>query len=304
MFDLAAWVQAARPLAQINIVVPLVLGQALAFATLGRFGFGLMVVAGWFGLLVQLVIVFVNDVSDQETDRANLTHARVSGGSRVLPEGKLSSAMLRAAARVTVVALGVFSLTLALAGWPWMPAFAAAAVLLVWAHDHPPLRLAYRGHGELVQGLGTGVVLPLVGYYTQAGTLAGFHWPALVPLVLLGYAGNILSALPDVPSDRASGKRTYPVRRGQWLARRHALELLAIAAAMSGWVLPGLPLWAAVALAGPVLGVAATAVPLLGSADAENRAECERFVMTTAGAAHLLVLLWAAALVLRGSLAH
>jgi len=304
MFDLAAWVQAARPLAQINIVVPLVLGQALAFATLGRFGFGLMVVAGWFGLLVQLVIVFVNDVSDQETDRANLTHARVSGGSRVLPEGKLSSAMLRAAARVTVVALGVFSLTLALAGWPWMPAFAAAAVLLVWAHDHPPLRLAYRGHGELVQGLGTGVVLPLVGYYTQAGTLAGFHWPALIPLVLLGYAGNILSALPDVPSDRASGKRTYPVRRGQWLARRHALELLAIAAAMSGWVLPGLPSWAAAALAVPVLGVAATAVPLLGSADAENRAECERFVMTTAGAAHLLVLLWAAALVLRGLLAQ
>jgi len=304
MFDLAAWVQAARPLAQINIVVPLVLGQALAFAALGRFGFGLMVVAGWFGLLVQLVIVFVNDVSDHETDRANLTRARVSGGSRVLPEGKLSPAMLRGAARVIVVALGVFSLTLALAGWPWMPAFAAAAVLLVWAYDHPPLRLAYRGHGELVQGLGTGVVLPLVGYYMQAGTLAGFHWPALVPLVLLGYAGNILSALPDVPSDRASSKRTYPVRRGQWLARRHALELLAIAAAMSGWVLPGLPLWAAVALAGPVLGVAATAVPLLGSADAENRAECERFVMTTAGAAHLLVLLWAAALVLRGSLAH
>ena len=302
MLDLAAWVQAARPLAQINIVVPLVLGQALAFAALGRFSFALMYLAGWFGLLVQLVIVFVNDVADQETDRANLTHARVSGGSRVLPEGKLSPAMLRGAARVAVAALGVFSFVLAVAGWPWMPAFAAAAVLLVWAYNNSPLRLAYRGHGELVQGLGTGVVLPLVGYYVQAGTLAGFHWPALIPLLLLGYTGNILSALPDVPSDRASDKRTYPVRRGQWLARKHALELLAMATAMSGWVVPGLPFWAAVGLAVPVLGVAAMAVPLLGSADAENRVECERFVMTTAGAAHLLVLLWAAALVLRGLL--
>jgi len=299
MFDLAAWIQAARPLAQINIVVPLLFGQALAFAVFGRFSFGLMYLAGLFGLLVQLVIVFVNDLSDHETDRHNATHARVSGGSRVLPQGKLSPANLRGGAKAALAALAVFSLALALGGRPWMPVFAAAAVLLVWVYDHPPLRLAYRGHGELVQGIGTGVVLPLAGYYVQAGTLAGFHLWALIPLLVLGYTGNILSALPDVPSDRAADKRTYPVRRGQWLARRHALELLAMAAAMSGWVLPGLPFWAVVLLAVPVLAVAALAVPLLGSADAENRAECERFVLTVAGAGHLLVLLWAAALVLR-----
>lgn len=299
MFDLAAWIQAARPLAQINIIVPLLFGQALAFAALGHFSFGLMYLAGCFGLLVQLVIVFVNDVSDHETDRHNFTHARVSGGSRVLPQGRLSLASLRGGAKAALGMLAVFSVGLALGGRPWMPVFAGAAVLLVWAYDHPPLRLAYRGHGELVQGLGTGVVLPLAGYYVQAGTLAGFHFWALIPLVLLGYTGNILSALPDVPSDRTADKRTYPVRRGQWLARRHALELLAMATAMSGWVLPGLPFWAVVLLALPVLAVAALAVPLLGSADAENRAECERFVLTVAGAGHLLVLLWAAALVLR-----
>ena len=298
MFDLAPWIQAARPLAQINIVVPLLFGQALAFATLGHFGFGLLYVAAWFGLLVQLVIVFTNDLSDRETDAANLTHARMSGGSRVLPEGKLSPASLRTGAQVAVAGLAVLSLGLAVAGWFFMPVFAVAAVLLVWAYDHPPLRLAYRGHGELVQGIGTGVVLPLVGYYLQAGTLAGFYFWALIPLLLLGYTGNILSALPDVPSDRGSGKRTYPVRRGQWLARRHSLELLAMAVAMSSWAVPGLPFWGPVAIAVPVLGVAALAVPLLGSADAENRPECERFVMTVAGACHFLVVLWSLALVL------
>jgi 1,4-dihydroxy-2-naphthoate octaprenyltransferase len=145
-------------------------------------------------------------------------------------------------------------------------------------------------------------VLPIVGYYFQAGTFAGLQWSALVPMLLLGYVGNILTALPDVPSDRASGKLSYPVRRGQWLARRHALELLAMAAAMSGLVLPGLPTVVVVVLAVPVLAVAALAVPLLGSADAENGRECERFVLLTAGAAQLLVLLWALALVLRGLL--
>ena len=255
-----------------------------------------------FGLLVQLVIVFVNDFADRDTDRLNTTFARFSGGSRVLPEGKLTPALLRRAALVALAAMMLMSVGLALGGRPWAPLLAFAAALLVWAYNHPPLRLAYRGHGELAQGLGTGVVLPLVGYYFQAGSFHGFTWTALVPMVLLGYVGNILTALPDVPSDRASGKLSYPVRRGQWLARRHSLELLAMATAMSGLVLPGLPTWAALVIGAPVLAVAALAVPLLGSADAENRPECERFVLLTAGAGQLLVLLWALALALRGLL--
>jgi len=303
MNDLAAWIQAVRPLAQLNIALPLLFGQALAFAALGRFSVGWMYVAGLFGVLVQLVIVFVNDFADRETDQINTTFGRFSGGSRVLPEGKLAPASLRRAALVALAALMLFSGGLALVGRPWTPVLALAAVLLVWAYNHPPLRLAYRGHGELVQGLGTGVVLPLAGYAFQAGGLAGFHWPALAPMLLLGYVGNILTALPDVPSDRASGKLSYPVRRGQWLARRHALELVAMATAMSGMVLPWLPTWGAAALALPVLGVAALAVPLLGSADAEHGRECERFVLLVAGAAQLLVLLWTLALVLRGLLA-
>ncbi|HEY0138190.1 MAG TPA: prenyltransferase [Nannocystis sp.] len=300
MFDLAAWVQAARPLAQINIVVPLLFGQALAFAALGRFGPGFMLLAGLFGLLVQLVIVFVNDLSDQETDLHNVTYARVSGGSRVLAQGKLSPADLRGGAIVALGLLAVFSVGLALGGRPWMPVFAAAAVSLVWAYDRAPLRLAYRGRGELVQGLGTGVVLPLAGYYIQAGTLAGFHPWALIPLLLLGYIGNLLSALPDAPSDRVAGKRTYAVRQGQWATRLTAFALTAIASTMSALAVPGLPLWAMVLLAAPVLAVVALAGPLVSDADAEKRAECERFVMTLAGAGHLLVLLWSAVLVLPG----
>jgi len=291
-----------RPLAQLNIALPLLFGQALAFAALGRFSLGWMYLAGVFGVLVQLVIVFVNDFADRETDKINTTFARFSGGSRVLPEGKLAPATLRRAALVALAVMMSASVGLAFAGRPWAPLLAFAAALLVWAYNHPPLRLAYRGHGELLQGLGTGVVLPLVGYYFQAGTFVGLTWTALVPMLLLGYVGNILTALPDVPSDRASGKRSYPVRRGQWLARRHALELLAMATAMSGLVLPGSPTWVGVVIAVPVLAALALAVPLLGSADAENRPECERFVLLTAGAGQLLVLLWALALVLRGLL--
>jgi 1,4-dihydroxy-2-naphthoate octaprenyltransferase len=285
MFDPAAWIQATRPLAQINIALPLLLGQAMAFAALGRFSPGLMYCAGIFGTLVQLVIVFVNDFADRETDAHNTTFSRFSGGSRVLPEGRIAPATLRRAALVVQSRCSGCSAagsrwrvdrgcprcsrwrrrcwcgptTIRRCAWP-------TAVTASWCRDSA-----------------IGVVLPLAGYYLQAGTLAGFVWPALVPLLLLGYVGNILTALPDAPSDRASDKRSYPVRRGQWVARRHALELLAMAAAMSSWVLPGLSLPATALVAAPALGVAALALPLLGSADAENRTECERFVLLDCG---------------------
>ena len=79
-----------------------------------------------------------------------------------------------------------------------------------------------------------------------------------------------------------------------------AATALVAAVAMSGWVLPGLSLLGTALVAAPTLAMAAMAVPLLGSADAENRTECERFVLLTAGAGHLLVLVWGLLLVLRG----
>lgn len=298
-----AWLQAARPLAQVNILVPLLFGQAMAFAATGRVSLGWLWTGAQLGLLIQLVVVFANDFSDRDTDAGNATYARFSGGSRVLPEGRLAPASVRTAALVALAALTFVCVGLAFAGRPWLPGLAVATAVLVWLYDHPPLRLSYRGHGELVQGLGTGVVLPVAGFYLQAGGFAGFAWTALVPMFLLGAVGNIVSALPDHPSDLASGKRSYPVRRGQWAARRHALELVAIAAAASGLVLP-VSAMGSVLLALPVLAVLGLAVPLLGSADAEHRAECERFGMIVAGAAHLLVLLWSVGFIVLGLRAH
>ena len=87
--------------------------------------------------------------------------------------------------------LGALSGALAVfAGRPWLPVLAAAAAVLVWAYNFAPLRLAYRGHGEVVQGLGTGVVLPLIGFYVQAGGFAGFVVWSLVPMLLLGAVGS------------------------------------------------------------------------------------------------------------------
>jgi 1,4-dihydroxy-2-naphthoate octaprenyltransferase len=301
MFDPTAWLQASRPLAQINLYVPLWFGQALAFACTGEFSLATLYASHLMAVLLLLVIVFYNDIADRETDALNRTYNEFSGGSRVLPDGRLQPDELRVGARGALTALGGLSLYFALAsGRPLAPLFVAAAALLVWAYNFPPLRLSYRGNGELAQGLGTGVVLPLLGYYLQTGDLAGFPLAALVPLFLLGVVGNIVTSLPDVPSDRQSDKRTYPVRRGQWAARRHCLELLVMAAAMGGWVVPGLSRVQVALLAAPTLALAAMCVPSLGSADAEQRDECRRFVLLAGAATQLQIVAWSLALVIVG----
>jgi len=292
-----AWIQAARPLAQGNLAPYMLLGQALAYALTGVFDPWMLVAGLGFTVLDQLVIVFANDVADVEGDVLNETYTPFSGGSRVLVEERLSPGALRWAAWAAAGALALLCLVLA---WrfsrPLMPAFAAVALLLLLVYSFPPFRGSYRGYGEGLQAVGVGLVLPMVGFYLQAGTLLALPAPALVPTYLLGFAGNVITGLPDTPADRAVGKATWAVRRGQRTARRDAVVLTALAIAAVPFVTPALPApWLAAIVAVPAL-LLASALPLVPTADADNRRACFSFVLRSAGAGGVLVLLWAAAL--------
>jgi 1,4-dihydroxy-2-naphthoate octaprenyltransferase len=273
--------------------VPLILGEALAYAAHGRFSWSLFGVIGLLGVLNQLFIVFANDFADREADALNPSPTIVSGGSRVIQEGKLAPQALRKAAWLMLGAMLVLAFGVALThGRWWLPPLVLGGAALLWAYSFPPLRLSYRGYGELLQGLGVGVVLPIIGFYVQAGSFAALPWLGLLPSFLLGYVSNLLTALPDYPGDRAANKRTYPVRFGQFFARRHALELLALAIGFGWLVVPNLPWWGvALIIAAPMAPIFAAA-RLLGSADAGNRGECLRFVLLGAAAANLAMLAW------------
>jgi 1,4-dihydroxy-2-naphthoate octaprenyltransferase len=181
----------------------------------GSLELGTLVAVQLFGLLDQLFIVYANDWADQETDARNQTATVFSGGSRVLVEGQLSARALGTAALVCAGALLALSVGLALArGEPLLVPLAVAALVLLWAYSYPPLRLSYRGGGEVLQMVGVAGVLPLYGYIAQGGELGRFPWALLTLLLPTHLACAIATALPDEPSDRQSGKRTLPARVG------------------------------------------------------------------------------------------
>jgi len=222
-----AWIQASRPLAQINIAVPLVLGQVAAWHVTGRFAWPWLAAAVVWGLLDHLFVVFANDFADHEADSGRRT--LLSGGSGVIPDGKLTPQELKHAARSAASLLLLYSCGLAFAGRPLTPLYGLAALFLMWLYSFDPVRLSYRGGGELLQGIGVGVGLPSLGYYLQTEIVFAPGW-VMGPAALLGVCSNVLTALPDVEDDAAAQKQTWPVRYGMPSARRFASAGIGFAA--------------------------------------------------------------------------
>ncbi len=297
MSRIRSWIQASRPLAQANIAVPLLYGEALGYREAGQLAVGLLVAAHVFGVLDQLFIVFANDVADWQGDVQNTTFNTFSGGSRVIPDKLLGPFDLARAALVSVIAMAAVGAWLTLrADRPLSLILVGFAVLVLWAYSFAPVRLSYRGHGELLQGLGTGVVLPVFGWYLQTGDLEAVPWLALVPAFVLGYASNLTTALPDFPADQAVGKRTWAVRHGQRSARIASLVAIATAACLAPFVLA--PDRQAPVLIASALTLALLAVNLGGlrGADAERRAACRRFVIVNGAAITVALAGWSIAL--------
>jgi len=243
---MSVWLRAARLPAQVNIAVPLLCGQAFAsFAGYPWRAIDALEVFA-FGLFDQLAIVFANDAQDEQTDRENLTYTPFSGGSRVLVLGELQGVqLLRAAGLCAVLGLGIATRIANRVHSAVPVLLAVTAFGLLWAYSFPPLRLAYRGGGEVLQVLGTGVVLPTLGFVGQGAPLSAFHPAWLLMLVPLRLGCACATALPDEPSDRASNKRSLVVltssRTTSWLM--FAAALVAWSLAASGqWSLPKLSL--------------------------------------------------------------
>lgn len=289
-----AWLQASRPLAAANILLPLAFGQALAFHAHHRFSWAMAGVALLFGVLDQCMIVFANDWADAESDALNEQPTAYSGGSRVIQEGKLAPKQLARAAGLCMFALIGLGLWLAVNEGIWdVLGLVISAIVLLWAYSFGPLALSYRGYGELLQGIGVGAVLPLVGFALQAGSLESAPYAALIPSVMLGIMGNILTALPDEAADFRSGKRSYPVRLGADKARLHSVLLLAIASVGSIVVLKGFSAtWIGAVM---VVPAGALVLNLMNYEHADifrDRSACMRFVTVGAVGGNALLLGW------------
>ena len=175
----------------------------------------------WLGyamlFLVEAATVFGNELVDEPSDRRNRCYGPFNGGSRVLVEGKLSRNALSAAsvaASVGAVTLLAVLGALEAASTLTMTFIGATSVIAV-GYTLPPLRLAYRGLGEVTVAVTHSFGAVYAGHLLQGGAIG-----SAVPLGIstcLAFAilpSILLAGIPDAVADRRTGKRTLAVRLG------------------------------------------------------------------------------------------
>lgn len=201
----------------------------------------------WLGylclFLMEALTVVSNEWFDQGTDRLNRHAGPFNGGSRVLTDGELGPGSVRRAMAGLALALGAglaaLGAALAPSGGPGLAAMLALAVLAA-GYTVPPLKLVYRGLGELDVGLTHSFAAIFVGGLLQSGAWRDpFPWLVGLPLFLATLSAITLSALPDHEADRAVAKRTLAVllgRRGAaWAALGFAVAAAACGVAWQQW---------------------------------------------------------------------
>lgn len=233
--SIRVWFKAARFPSQLYLIQSVLLGQALAYHSEKIWDFHITFFLLLYAVINQLFIVFANDVADYEWDRKNQDFTFLSGGSRVLveriiPVESLSRAALHCAVLLLLLA-AVFSIV---TGKLFIFVFAVFSILLLLFYSFPPLNMSYRGHGEYLQALGLGFVLPYLGYYAQCGRL-DFPWAVLFFTLPLQVAVAHCTAIPDYYADKIAHKKTFIVQWGleksmgviggllglSWLTRNH-----------------------------------------------------------------------------------
>jgi 1,4-dihydroxy-2-naphthoate polyprenyltransferase len=202
-------------------------------------GFGFDSVTFWLGYLwlffLEVATVLSNEYFDYRSDISNKFFGPFTGGSRVLVEKKLGFSEVRAGIGITLLfSIAALFLLFSIKGNFSMQNLVVCAIVFVitLGYTIPPLKLSWRGLGELTVGFTHSAVVIICGYIFQGGGLTDkFPWWISLPLFLSVLPSIILAGIPDYEADKSSGKGTLAVRLGIRNAARLAI-FFSIAAAL------------------------------------------------------------------------
>ncbi len=205
-----AWLLAARVPTLTLGVAPVLVGTAAAAGS-GMFQ-PLAALAAFVGAVaIQIGTNYHNDAADflHGADDARRCGPQRVTASGLLPPGRVLAGAY--AAFGIAAAAGLYLVWLR--GWPLL-ILGLLSIGAGIAYTAAPLRLGYRGLGELFVFAFFGVVAVAGSDFVQTGLIRPQAVAASVPVGLLAVAVLVANNLRDIETDRAAGKRTLAVRLG------------------------------------------------------------------------------------------
>ena len=163
-----------------------------------------------------LAAIYTNNYNDVATDRF-ATHTFFSGGSSILidhPELMRTTQMLARSLYAVSIFLGLLFMVV----FSYPITFFIYVLLgnfIAWCYTSPPIKLVYRGFGELTTMVGGGFIIPGFAYFVIKGTIDASFVLFSIPLMLLCFALSLYLELPDRNADRLGQKCTLVARKSE-----------------------------------------------------------------------------------------
>ena len=233
------WYRATRPFSFTASLIPVVVGSACALVAGGFSPLAFLLCLGG-AVALQAGTNLTNDYYDH---RLGADHSGSLGPSRVIQEGWLSPGAVLAGGLTffTLGGLAGFALV-SMAGWPIL-LLGLIGLPLAYGYTAPPLKLAYRGLGEINVFILMGPLMVLGGFLVHRVAGMRMALTASVPVGCLVAAILHANNIRDLDDDRALGKKTLATIVGPRLAKVELAALVggayaALAAAVYWRILP------------------------------------------------------------------
>jgi len=173
------------------------------------FGYAIMMPA-------HLSLSYSNNYFDIEVDKHN-KQVSIAGGSKTLIENPELIPMCK------YIAISLIILSISLAGvFVFVFSFSYYFLLFIifgnllgWFYTAPPLRLTYRGLGEIANMINMGFLMPGIGYWVKNGSLDVFFLVFAIPLFIYGLEFMALVETPDMEGDQIGKKLTLIAKKGR-----------------------------------------------------------------------------------------
>lgn len=245
------WLTASRALFSVTVVFPCLLGAAIAFYDgFANIPIFLMVLVGLF--FGNIGANFTNDYYDYRSgvDSLDKGGRQFKPGSEVLLKDGLTYDIVvdsMVGSFLAAAAIGLYLIVF----YDWrIVLFAVAGFAIAYFYTAPPVKLGYRGLGELASGFGSGPI-PVMGTYfalthkiATDAVVASICAGIMVASIL--YIGNVI----DDEADRRVGKRTLTVRFGRKAVKTVGVAFYGAAylVLVAGVLVGALPLWSLLGL--------------------------------------------------------
>lgn len=214
------WWQMIRPHTLTATFVPVVLGTTLAVET-ANFHFGLFLAMLFSSLFIQAATNMFNEYYDFKRGLDTRDSVGISG--TIVRDGIQPKTVMN-------LALAYYGISLLLGVYICMITSIYLAIIGIicmsigFLYTGGPFPISYTPLGELFSGFFMGIVILLISFYIQAGTLTEKSFIFSIPIFFLISSINLSNNIRDHVGDKKNGRRTVPVLLG----KKKATVLLAL----------------------------------------------------------------------------